>query len=405
MYQLLNVISKGEITGYRFTQVETENMSLSTIFNLYTKTYLVLRSPFLEDLQYVDLDSIRSTHSNSPLTLLQFLIDNGNNTLSTVETIPSTDAKIIQYSDAVFAGYKIEQCRIGVSVEQNLPETHKKDLYINSTDRDAKLLHKYALVSVNGYFHNTDVDNRYTYVIDGAKSMFRSNHNNVGITSFYNIGEITKRAISLQDIYKEDDRPLHEKLRIKLPASLDVSNKVLFLVLGGYMVLPAPNLLTVATDKSLVLNLQALPYYERLVESSKILDLRNIGLDTNFTKNDVITDEFIKQYLTISQSFVVVLDTDHIFYSKLSLDSNNLPGIFTSYQEPTLPLFTGYGRLTEYWKTYNDGVWTLNARETQARNYMFSTLNDTEKRLLSEHQLVRENFKVSNGFLLEIGTQ
>lgn len=72
MYQLLNVISKGEITGYRYVHVETENMSLSTIFNLYTKTFLVLRTPYLEELQYVDLDSIRSAYSNSPLTLTEF---------------------------------------------------------------------------------------------------------------------------------------------------------------------------------------------------------------------------------------------------------------------------------------------------------------------------------------------
>lgn len=172
MYQLLSVIAKGQITGYRYVSIETENVPLSKLFTLYTKVFLILRTPYLEGDQNVDLDSLRTLYNNSPLTINEFLTQNGNSVLTTVDVVPSITTKLAVYSDAVFAGYKINQCRLPISTDQNLPEMYKKDLFIGSESRDATLLHQYALMSVNGFIHNTDMDSKYTYVIDGAKSFF-----------------------------------------------------------------------------------------------------------------------------------------------------------------------------------------------------------------------------------------
>ena len=58
----------------------------------------------------------------------------------------------------------------------------------------------------------------------------------------------------------------------------------------------------------------------------------------------------------MSQSFIVIIDTDFLSLQTIHIRNNSFPGMFTSAHEPVYPLVTGYGKVSEYWKVYEGWI-------------------------------------------------
>lgn len=391
------------------TELHLESKSIFDIFASFTKVYLILSHSIVNNITYVDMDIFREQYSSSNLTLAELLTLNGDNSLPYVDTIPDTIIKYAKYGDAFRAKYQIDTTVIGVSVPDNYPEEEKKDLVLQRPlyKTDMTTIHTHCLVSVNGYFHMTDTDGEKAYVYEGGNTLHKSNLNNLGILSFLDIAPLTKIKLDPTRILAESDTG-NLKDKIIFSVDVDLTNKTYMLVLGGYLIFPSFNTFWQSGVNTFNLDLNKLPYVERLFESSLYLDLTYLGLTHHLIGENVYSipelwsDDVIRKYMTMSQSFLVLVDIPNLYTEKIFLKNSNTPGHFTAYQDPVLPLFLNYGKVAEYWKTYEDGYWSVNVSDSYLRNYIITQQNIQNLIGVNNHLDPTKPFWYSRGYLLSI---
>lgn len=411
MYEFVTAVVRERSIGAQWKETDISNILVFDIYNAYSKVYLELSSIYIEGSIFVDFDTLRAEFSSYQGTLNQLLIALGNRTLEQVEALPSTQIKFARYSDAIQANYKINTCKVGVSIDTPLPEPDKTDLYVQrpKTNTDVSLIHKNCLVSVNGYFHMTDTDETYTYVLDGGKTMRKSRMNHMGILSFLDIGDVKKVPIKEENIFAQEENS-NLKTRTYVHIDEDIENKTVLLVLGGYLIFPDRGSFWQSGDRSFAINFSSMPILERFFESKNYLDLDALGLDISQANPDMInvdeflSDDVLKKYLTLSQSFFVIIDSPNFFTNRIFLKHSAMPGMFTAYQDPSYPLIVGYGKSAEYWKTFEDGYWSVNVQDSFFRNYVFTYKPIEQLKNITPNAVPSQTFFHSRGYLLEIGS-
>ena len=265
------------------------------------------------------------------------------------------------------------------------------------------------MVSVNGFWHRTDTDGQYVYVLDGGKSLLKSRANNVGFTSFEKIGKVTTVPITENMIYKLDDGDFISRRAYFDLGDVDTTNKTVMVVIGGYLYLPEPAFVRQYSDASWMVDFNGVPLLERYFESLRYLDMESLGL-TKFINNpeqintpEFFSDAHFTKYLTMSQSFFVIVDTPRIYTSRHFLRHNNYPGMFTTYSEPTYPLLTSNGKVSEYWKSYEDGHWSVNVTDAWWHNRQAMSINKKDIVTMTDANTPYQTYYNSNGYLLEMG--
>lgn len=409
MYTFVKAIGLTRSTGAQWRQVDISSILVYDIFTSYTRVFLVLQNSFLSLEQNVDMDSLRLEYSSYPGTLQELLVQIGNRTLPTVTTLPDTQVGYVRYSDAVRSEYKIELTIAGQVLPEHYPKSELLDLKLTRQKyrTDMALVHDHCMVSVNGYYHRTDHADGAAYVYDGAVSMRKSKLNHVGILSFLDIGKLEKVSLAAPRIAPAvPGTKLSEKLVFSVDH--DLEGKSFFLVLGGYLVMPGEGVFWQSSDHSFTLDLNRLPYVERLFESSKYLDLSSLDITPlpinaqAYNVPELFSDEVIKKYMTMSQSFLVIVDVARLVTNKIHVRKSNLPGVFTTYQDPSYPLIVNYGKAAEYWKVQEDGHWSMTVEDSFLRNYVLSEQPVQSKTTVTSQLRPDQPFTHSRGFLLEI---
>ncbi len=411
MFKFVSAVCLGRSIGAQWKVIDISNVLVYEIFNDFTQVFLTLSNIYLDGPIYVDMDTLREEFSSYGKTLNELLVDLGNRSLETVDSLPNSNVKYIKYSDAFYSGYKVDTTIIGVGSPENYRPLERVDLKITrpNFDTDMKLLHSHCLISVNGYYHLTDCDANAAYVYNGAISKNLSNNNHVGITSFLDIGKLTKVPILAENIYSQAaDSKLYERTYLRI--NQDITNKTVLLVIGGYLYFPQDGVFWQAGERSFAINWSAIPLIDRYYESKKYLDLSSLGLSVNTFNDDIVnaqelmSDDVLIKYMTMSQSFFVVVDTPNIFSNKIPLRVNGMPGMFTAYKDPTYPLIVGYGKLAEYWKTYEDSQWSVTVQDSFMKNYVFDEKPINQLNNVTGNANPYDVFRHSPGFLLQIGS-
>ena len=410
MYTIVKAVTLMRTIGAQWTVTDLSRTKLEDIYIGYARAVAELSHPALTDHVYVDLKSLRKLEVDTSLTLTDVLKALGDTTLEYVDALPSTTVKYVKYADATQTGFKIATCKIGQNFPINAPATILTDLVVSrpSIMTDMSLLDTHCLLTVNGYIHNTGTDGKYAYVVDGGSSLLKSRCNQLGIWSFTDLGKLTKHKLSVDKIRPYvADGALKDKIYFDIEE--DIGNKAYMLVLGGYLVLPAERVFWKRGDKSFALNLNMLNYPERIYESDKYIELNSLGLKRDPVNQAIVntadlwSDDVIKKYLTMSQSFLVSVDIDNMFYSTKAIRSHNVPGKFTCYEDPVYPLLVGYGRAAEYWKSKEDGYWGISIADGYKQNYLLRTVKHKSLENMSDQSVPMAPFKYSRGCLLEIG--
>jgi len=409
LYTYVKAIALARSIGSQWKEVDLSNILVYDIFTTYTKVFLVLNNDVLNQDVNVDMDTLRQQYSNYTGTLTELLVEIGNRTLQTVATLPNTLVKFAKYSDAVRAGYKIKLTIAGQNLPDNYPQSEMKDLKVTrpgyTTSMD--LIQDYCLVSVNGYFHWTDAQSQTAYVYNGGETMRKSKLNHLGILSFYDIGHLQKIKLDPDRIIPVDANS-HLRDKILFTIDQDLTDKSYFLVMGGYLVFPKEGVFYQSGEKTFTLDINRLPYVERLFESNNYLDLSELQLTElpinpdAYNVDELFSDEVILKYLTMSQSFLVIVDTPHLVTNKIHIRASQLPGMFTSYQDPVYPLIVNDGKIAEYWKTQEDGFWAVNVQDSFLRNYVISEQPVQQLETVTDQLVSSQPFRHSRGFLLEI---
>lgn len=410
MYSYLNAVCLSRSIGSQWKDVDLSQILMFDIYSNYTKVFLVLYNEVISQDVYVDMDSLRNEFSSYNGTLTEWLTFIGNRTLDTVTGLPSTRVKFAKYSDAFRSKYKVEIGIAGLELPENYPEIEKTDVVLTRPEfnTDMQVVENNCLVSVNGYYHWTDFHMGKLNVYGGAKSLRLSRNNNIGLLSFLGLGGVSKTKVLDTDVYSIDENtPLKTKLIFSVP-NTDLENKSYILVLGGYMIFPQEHVFWRSGTNEFTLELEKLPYVERILESSRYLDLSYLGLTPDvinpraYNVTELTSDPVIKKYLTLGNSFLVTVNCQTLTTNKIFLRNSNTPGSFTAYQDPSYPLIVNYGKVAEYWKTFEDGHWSVTVTDSYLRNYVASQQPVRSGQTITDNLTGSEAFYHSRGYLLEI---
>jgi hypothetical protein len=282
-------------------------------------------------------------------------------------------------------------------------------LHMSRPDTDYNLFYKSCLVTVNGFYHMLDAGPDAIYVIDGNKSAWISKENEIGFLSFANIGSLSYVPITKDMVYKQrDDQIMAERAYVDI--GQDVTNKTVMLVLGGYLHVLDDQTFTRVGDSLFMIDFANLPLYERLIESSHYLDLSSLGLsktDANpaqYSTSEVLSDAVLTKYLMLSQSFFVVLDNPDIFAESVPLAKSRIPNIFLTDEKPVLPMYTGVGRMANYWSVRRSDRYALYCTDTLRPRPLYRTTNPAIMYSFSDQNDPQRTHYQADAFFLKIGT-
>lgn len=378
-----------------------EDMDLAIILKTYRSVFLVLSVKGVSENVLINLLDSTELLSGFMGSLKSWLNSLGNKSLKTVNQLPVTNQRMVKYANAIQAGYHLEKSSGGLYYNSNADNADIRITRFNF-NTDLTLLNTYCLLTVNGFVHDAIASKKEAFILEGAKTARMGNDNHVGILSFFDVGELKKIKLSNAAIEPfEPNTQLKNKIRITLKNSIE--NKSFFLVLGGYLVLPdSESFFQVALD-SFVLDLNKLPYLERLMESKKQIDLGQLGVFDETTNLHVLTENsFIKKYLNISQSFFVVVDTPNLNFEKISIKRSPFPGQFIATEDPVYPIIGGHGKIFEFWKQQELNRWVVNTKDSYYRRYILTETNLKNSSEITDSLDSSRNYEFSEAHLLKI---
>ncbi len=409
MYNIIKSVGIKFGINKRWEAVDLNEHNVVDLYKIFRKCYIQLSNGVPPVINCLDIEDVRFEHSSYPGTFPELLISIGNTALPTTATFPVIDTKIARYRDAFQAGYSVTPVHplYGVNAApENLTAVMLKR---DSPVIDYDIFHKHCLISVNGFYHLTDTDKvSGCLVYDAMKSLRISNQNQIGIYSFEGVCSLELIAIKPEMIHKQDP---YEKLSSSayLQIDKDLTNKSVMLVIGGYLHTVDSNTFTKVGLSDFKIDFKNYQLLDRYYESSNYIDMSSLNLSvternlSQISIEEMFSDDKIISYLTLSQSFFVILDNPDIFTNKQYIKRSNMYGMYISYQEPRYPLVVGLGRHPEYISTLEDGQYSVTIQDNTIQNKIYNTVNPLNLNSVSNSNLSMSHSSIAAGYFLETG--
>jgi hypothetical protein len=409
MYTLVSAIGKSLTNGEKWSAIDLGNMTFATVIQNYSTVYAVLSNPFLPGNVSLNLNKVLPKIGNQFQTFNAYLAGLGNTALPTSPTVPTLATKYARYQDGFRAGYTITPISSRASVSAPLPTSEKSDLLLTRSDINYETFYESCLVSINGFFHLIDTDKQSgVWVTDGMKSCIHSKRNKLGIVSFQDLGTLTHIPITSDMFFKQKSTQSYAN-HAYLNLGRDLTNYTVMVVIGGYLhVLDSKTVRMIGTN-SIMIDFNNLPLFERYFESKPYIDLSALPLTSYpnnseaFAVSDMLSDNFIEAYLTLSQSFVVLIDNTDLWTDLVRVRAAKFPNLYVSHVEPQWPLIAGFGKVSEYWSVEEDGQWALTTEDTLRDNYLFNTVQAKRQVTLTDSRNPMNPRDLSPAFFLRIG--
>lgn len=409
-YQLLSAKAYDLRLDDQWVSVDLALADINTTLAQYSKVYLELSHTTLPDPVWLDLEAARV---QIPIyigtrTFTQWLTDLGNASLPTQTTTPDFAEHPARYRDALHAGYKTRPFKIGVNPEVVLPMTERRDLLLTKDGVDFNQYWKYLLVTVNGRFHRVGNGGDSLHVVDGAYSGCLHNDTNVGIYSFREVGELQIVPITPDMLYKNDvEQHWADRVNLRLPTP--VEDRTPLLVLGGYLH-PLDESYWVTGSHTLAVDMRRIPWIDRIYESRDRIDLSSLQLDAGpgnerqYALSQLEEDRVIQSYFTLSQSFIVLVNTKHLYKRHHNVERTELPGRYISHlSDSRLPLIGPLGAVHDYVHQPDWGVTVLAANNVLEHEYIRNTSDWFNALGVDDSRYSSRPFRYANPQLLELG--
>lgn len=381
MYHLNSAIAKHKTPGSPWLRVDVSDLTLADIYSAFEEAYLEVSNNFWSGTRVMLLSAILPRVTDWNATLAVFFASIGNETLPTIEGKAKITQGEVVFADAYYAGYSCQRASYDRSPTY-IPDPSESDcLVLRKEGVDPDEFVKYCLVSINGLFHRVDSDGDVNYVLDAFNSVRVARRHEVGIHNFKPIGELTCVSITADMVHRRDpNQPLRNQLYIKSPVSTE--GKTVALVMGGYLHLIDNYSFSPVGNDIFCLETQSLPLLDRFFESEKLIDLSSFGLERRgansmqLSREQLLSDEVLTRWMTLSQSFLVLIDNDTINVERTQVETGSSWGMYVTPLEPTQPLVGSFGAMLTYSKCVDDGRWTLHVGDNIVNNLLIHTAED-----------------------------
>lgn len=407
MYNIDSAIGVKKGVNQRWQSIDFTTVHVRDLFEFYRKIYITLSTQPPITISYLDLDVLRPQYSTYADTLAQLLLDIGNTALPTVPTLPSINTREARYMDAFRAGYSIKP--ISALYGENVPMADRLDVLLrrDSPFVDYRTFQNTTLVSVNGFYHRTDTNGVAGVIVyNAAKSLKISNQNQIGLLTFHSMCGITTHSITPSMIQPlTTGTPLSAGVNIH--TGLDLTNKSVIFVIGGYLHTLSSLVSRVGIN---VFNIDVpnYPLFDRHYEMRNYLDTSDFTLSTSTVNPDQISvaelqsDENLIALLTMSQSFIVVLDCPEIYTEVNYVGKTGMPDTYIAYSAPKYPLVTGLGRHNEYWYRQEDDQYILTVYDSVVSNRIYNTVNPYFENSIGASELPTNPVYLSGAYFMMI---
>lgn len=412
MYQVASVLGLPVTVNAQWQAVEFSGKLVKDLYQAYRRFIVTLTNPQMEAPIHVDFEVFRNDYGNYNNTLAVMIAGLGDNYgFTPMDKLPNGKVGYLTYNRADSAGYQLRLGKCGVNLPENASLDLKTDIRLSRPGiaTDFSDFTGSVLASVNGFLHRVDYDGNFPYVVDGGTSVQLAKNNQVGLYSFESLGKIdvvplTEAMISIPEPFTT----LKERVMITFPEDKPLNSYLL--VLGGYLVVPQQEVLWRLNDHQLLLDVNRLNLHDRILESRDFIDLKPMDfteIETNpnaFDTTELYSDVGLKKYLALSQSFLIRIDTDNLFHNRITLRQFDVPGIFSTVQEPIYPLQLGTGRWEEYWKEQDANHWAVHLADNYRRMWMHYREKIKDYPVIFDQLSFNNPYYFSQGFLMEIGS-
>lgn len=351
----------------RWVETDLSQAIVASIFRDYEGAYIVLTHSVIPHPVALDMRDVQFAFgaNHVEMTVTDWLASLGKKSLPTQDTLPEVNTRYARYRDAWSANYTIQPVSKTAHWEVDLPKEDRPDLRLTREGVDYAHMYRQCMVSVNGLFHLTNLGHDALYVDDGAKSGFLANQNAVGLYQLGTVGDLEFVKITEDMVFTNNDK---QKLAdyAYLHLDRDTTDKTVAVVIGGYFHI-LDYTLSRTGERVWRLDFNNLPYIERFYQSRKLIDLssmeelmeRSPNNPDQFLLSELYSDDVIRKYLTLSQSFFVIIDTPDLFVERMELERTQLPGRYVWHNYPIHPLVTSLGLMPEYWSVEEDDHYVI----------------------------------------------
>jgi hypothetical protein len=389
------------------------NVPITTLTTVYGDVMLFITYPSLPTPKALRFDKVAYTLNGvgPSVTVQQWLTAQGNKTLPFEAVTPTLTPRYVAYVHAWHAGYDfVPRPRNGV-VGTNMSLWEQEDLIATHPDFTPAYINDYALFQVNGYIHINDFTDAGCRIVDGNRTVRVSNDNQIGLLSFEDVGKITKAPItSAMVVPQRTGAPLKDAVYVTIPTKYNLTNKTVLMVIGGYLH-TSGRAFTQIGDRTYKVNLPNLMMLDRYLQAKQHLDLSAMGM-TDYTDNPSLTsiaelysDTAIRAWLTMSQSFFVIVDAPSFFHSVEPVEDAGLPGRYYTYVKTDLPLMGAYGRGLDYHTIQEQGT-TVICAATNVRNHYDANRRQWQlSKAVDGGKYPANPFRHTHAFLRYMGTE
>lgn len=388
---------------------EVINLAAFTMAQLYQTFRTAQVSLYLPDgttVVYLDLQAISPQYATSTIKFADVLYEIGSSSLPTTVTGITLNHKAAQFRDAFRAGYNVTPVNTLNQIDPTLTNFELPNIRLSRPDLsvDYHYAFRHMLVSVNGLYHRTDTDGvNGLMVVDGMKSSRISGQNQVGLLSFSNVCDLQIKPITPGQIDISDSgKPV-----VTLDAS--TAGKSVILILAGYMVFVDGVALRQLSPTTYKIDLTNLGLVNRYYELRNYIDLTHLGIShpaespTELSIAELTSDTVSVNWLTLSQSFFVVLDTPNLYTQRRYLAHTGMPNIYISYAQPNEVMVLENGRQPSYWSRFEEGQWRLDIYNNVISNAQYYSNPLPTWLNTSGGELSGTPNHLSKAYLMEIG--
>lgn len=371
----------------RWIETDISSYPMKQLEALFGDVIVVVNIPSLEPLVkqvwVSKLTTLPQWGSAKPdITISDWFASIGETTLPYEPAVANLDkvTKRTQYAHLFHHGYNVRPVDRVTSVDSGGSNATKSDLYITKKGVSGTVLGTYGLYTVNGYFHIADYDQNAVYLHDGNTTVRKCNQNEIGVLSWRSIGKIRQYPISdsmISGLGK--GTPLSDGLYVTLTKEQMASGKTFLFVFGGFLHVLDDTYDRVG-ERTFKIHIGKLNIVERYFSSMNHLDYSTLKLaDYKKFKNpslvsvdEALSDENIRAYMKLSQTFVVAVDAERLYTDVEPLPAS-LPGrIYLESNQFDRSLVTGtLGRVMDYHPIVEDDQTILACPVNIRENYTF----------------------------------
>lgn len=384
MYSLKKAMVKDRGGRRRWRELDVSNYTFAQMKHDFREILFTLENDNLNGDRFIRFSEMLQNGLRMDMTPEQYFSYLGNTPLPDSPDPFTIEHTHIRYADGWQSGFHIEYIPPGGPLNSNLPLADRTTALLQKTGIDYENMYKHTLVTVNGFTHLTDYNSDGLHVLQGGKSIQYANLNNFGIISFLDVAPLTMVSIteSMVNANEVDGNNVALDQAAYIHTGQDLTNKSVILSLGGYLhVLDDAYQVVNVKEGIIKVRFRQINMIHRLFESRKYISLATLPIPTHQMNEDLLpvptvySPDVVKAYLTLPQSFAVVVDTPDLYVDKHVLQDAQLPGIYYSYQEPIYPIQLRTGILPEYWVQPEGDTYVLSVTDNRSRHYTFETTN------------------------------